>query len=160
VDFTTADLCDAFPDLVCVAQPLFREYGGIEKFAGPIETLRVSDDNTMVREALERPGKGRILVVDNSGSLRCAMVGGRLAGLAETNGWSGVVINGSVRDSAEIRQRQVGVRALGVMPVRSTKSGSGQSGVTLGFAGISFVPGYFLYADSDGILVSARELRG
>ena len=159
MDFTTADLCDAYPELVRVAQPLFREYGGIEKFAGPIETLRVSDDNAMVRQALERPGKGSVLVVDNSGSLKCALVGGRLASLAETNGWSGIVLNGSVRDSLELCQLQVGVRALGVMPVRSSRNGSGQVGVTLGFAGISFVPGHFLYADSDGILVSERELR-
>jgi regulator of ribonuclease activity A len=160
VDFTSADLCDAYPDLVRVAQPLFREYGGMERFAGPMETLRVRDDNTMVRQALEKPGRGRVLVVDNRGSLTCALVGGRLAGLAEANGWSGVVINGCVRDSLEIRQLRLGIRALGAVPLRSNKNGSGEPGVTLSFAGISFVPGEFLYADSDGVLVADRELRG
>jgi regulator of ribonuclease activity A len=158
MDFTTADLCDAFPKAIEVAQPLFQEYGGVERFAGPIETLRVSDDNTAVRESLETPGRGRVLVVDNGGSLRCAMVGGRLAGLAESNGWSGVVINGCIRDSAELRRVQVGIRALNAVPMRSRKNDPSEREVTLRFAGITFAPGRYLYADSDGIIVADREL--
>jgi regulator of ribonuclease activity A len=158
VEFTTADLCDAFPELIEVARPLFREYGGVEKFAGPIETLRVNDDNTSVRESLETPGGGRVLVVDNGGSLRCALVGGRLAGLAESNGWSGILINGCVRDLPEIRGLHVGIRALSPMPKRSSKNGSSERGVTLSFAGVTFAPGEFLYADNDGILVARHEL--
>jgi regulator of ribonuclease activity A len=158
VEFTTADLCDAFPELIEVARPLFREYGGVESFAGPIETLRVNDDNTAVRESLEMPGNGRVLVVDNGGSLKCALVGGRLAGLVESNGWSGVVINGCVRDLAEIRRLHVGVRALGAMPKRSGKNGSGERGVTVSFAGVTFAAGQYLYADSDGIIIAKREL--
>jgi regulator of ribonuclease activity A len=159
VDFTTADLCDAFPQAIEVAQPLFQEFGGIERFAGPIETLRVSDDNTAVRESLESPGRGRVLVVDNRGSLRCALVGGRLAGLAESNGWSGVVINGCIRDSVELRQVRVGIRALNALPMRSGKSGSSEREVTLSFAGITFAPGRYLYADRDGIIVAKQELQ-
>jgi regulator of ribonuclease activity A len=158
VEFTTADLCDEFPELIEVALPLFREYGGVDKFAGPVETLRVNDDNTAVRGSLETPGHGRVLVVDNAGSLRCALLGGRLAGLAESNGWSGVVINGCVRDLPEIRRLNVGVRALSAMPRRSSKNGSGERGVTVSFAGTTFAPGHFVYADSDGILVARREL--
>jgi regulator of ribonuclease activity A len=160
VEFTTADLCDAFPGLVQVAQPLFREYGGVEKFAGPIETLRVYEDNTLVRETLETPGRGRVLVVDGGGSLRCALVGGRLAGLAQSNGWSGVIINGCIRDSVEIRQLRVGIRALNAVPTRSGKNGAGERGGTLSFAGITFAPGRFIYADNDGVLVAERDLLG
>jgi regulator of ribonuclease activity A len=160
VKFTTADLCDAFPGLVQVAQPLFREYGGLEKFAGPIETLRVHEDNTLVRETLETPGRGRVLVVDGGGSLRCALVGGRLAGLAQSNGWSGVIVNGCVRDSVEIRQLRVGIRALAAVPRRSGKNGAGERGATVSFAGVTFVPGHFIYADCDGLLVAERDLLG
>lgn len=160
MEFTTADLCDAFPGLVQVAQPLFREYGGVEKFAGPIETLRVHEDNTLVRETLERPGQGRVLVVDGGGSLKCALVGGRLAGLAQSNGWSGVIVNGCIRDSVEIRQLRVGIRALDAVPMRGGKNGTGERGVTVSFAGVMFAPGRFVYADTDGVLVAERNLLG
>ena len=160
MEFTTADLCDAFPGLVQVAQPLFREYGGLEKFAGPIETLRVHEDNALVREILETPGRGRVLVVDGGGSLKCALVGGRLAGLAQSNGWSGVIVNGCIRDAVEIRRLRVGIRALNAVPMRGGKNGVGERGATLNFAGVTFAPGHFIYADSDGVLVADRDLLG
>jgi regulator of ribonuclease activity A len=160
VEFTTADLCDAFPDLVQVAQPLFRGYGGLEKFAGPIETVRVHEDNTLVRETLETPGRGRVLVVDGGGSLKCALVGGRLAGLAQSNGWSGMVVNGCIRDAVEIGQLRVGIRALNAVPMRSGKNGAGERGGTLSFAGVTFAPGCFIYVDADGMLVAERDLLG
>jgi regulator of ribonuclease activity A len=158
MDFTTADLCDAHAGMVRVAQPLFHEYGGAERFGGPIETLRVQDDNTLVREMLETAGRGRVLVVDGGGSLKCALVGGRLAGMAETNGWSGIIVNGCVRDLVEIRQLSVGIRALNAVPMRSGKTGVGERGATLRFAGVTFAPGNFVYADTDGILVAESQL--
>jgi regulator of ribonuclease activity A len=155
---TTADLCDRFPGQVQTAQPLFREYGGVESFAGPIETLQVFEDNTLVRETLETAGRGRVLVVDGGGSLNCALVGGRLAALAHDNGWSGIIVNGAIRDSEEIRRLQVGVRALNACPMRSGKNGAGVRGGALSFAGVTFAPGDYLYADADGIVVSDRNL--
>src|SRR6266545_1793383 len=108
MNFTTADLCDAFGSAVHPAAPLFREFGGAAGFCGPIATVQVSDDNALVREALETAGRGRVLVVDGGGSTRCALLGGRLAQLAHANGWAGVVINGCVRDSSEIARRPSG----------------------------------------------------
>lgn len=160
MEFTTADLCDAYPGRVQVAEPILRDYGGASRFAGPVETLRVFEDNTLVRQTLESEGRGRVLVVDGGGSLRCALVGGRLAALARDNGWAGVVVNGCIRDSDEIRRLPVGVRALNTAPMRSEKNGSGERGVTLTFAGVGFAPGHFLYADGDGLLVADRELGG
>jgi regulator of ribonuclease activity A len=158
VEFTTADLCDAYHDLVQIAQPLFRDYGGQTKFAGPIETLQVFEDNVLVRRTLESPGGGRVLVVDGGGSTRCALVGGRLAELAQFNGWTGLVIHGSVRDAAELSQIAIGIRALGTVPQRSGKAGTGKRGETVTFAQVTFVPGKFLYADADGILLAERNL--
>ena len=158
--FTTADLCDAFAPAVHLAAPIFRDYGGLSRFAGPIETVRVSEDNALVARALETVGSGRVLVVDGGGSLHCALVGGRLAALARANGWAGLIINGCVRDSAEIREIPVGVRAINTSPMRSGKSGTGQSGGMVSFAGVSFSPGYFVYADEDGILVADHDLMG
>ncbi len=158
MEFTTADLCDAFPQSVRLVEPLFREYGLIEQFAGPIETVKVFEDNTLLRQVLEENGRGRVLVVDGGGSLRCALVGGRLAALAQHNGWSGLLIHGCVRDSAEIRRIKVGIRALNTAPRASSKQGGGERGGAVAFAGVSFSPGQCLYADGDGILLADRNL--
>jgi regulator of ribonuclease activity A len=158
VNFTTADLCDQFPDQVLPVEPMFRDYGGLERFAGPIETVQVFEDNSLVREALQDPGGGRVLVVDGGGSLRCALVGGRLAALAQSNGWSGILVNGAIRDSNEVRQVQLGLRGLNTSPRRSNKNGSGVRGGVVSFAGVAFAPGRFLYADADGIILSNGNL--
>jgi regulator of ribonuclease activity A len=154
----TADLCDAFPGRVRVAAPLFRDWGGISSFAGPIETLRVFEDNALVREMLENEGRGRVLVVDGGGSLRAALVGGRLAALARDNGWSGIIVHGCIRDAVEIGATPVGVRALGTSPMKSAKTGAGERSVAVTFAGVTFRPGEWLYADADGIVVADGEL--
>lgn len=156
--FATADLCDEFGAEVQVAEPLFRDWGGSRCFAGPIETLRVFEDNALVRQALEEPGLGRVLVVDGGGSLRTALVGGSLAALAYRNGWTGVVVHGCIRDAAEIAGTPVGVKALNTIPRKSARTGAGERGVPVTFAGVSFVPGAHLYADGDGIVIADRDL--
>ncbi len=156
--FTTADLCDEFPEVVRIADPVFTDYGGLRKFGGPIETLRVFEDNSLVSETLGTPGGGRVLVIDGGGSLRTALVGGRLTGMAHANGWAGLIINGSVRDSVEMRQIKLGVRALSTSPLRCQKLGRGDRGGKVTFAGVIFSPTEYLYADEDGIVVSDRRL--
>jgi regulator of ribonuclease activity A len=158
VEFTTADLSDANPDRVQTVQPLFRDFGGVTRFWGPIETVRVFEDNALVRKALESKGEGRVLVIDGGGSLRTALVGGRLVALAKANGWAGLLINGCVRDADELRQVAIGIRALATIPTRGGKAGEGEPGKRLTFAGVAFVPGHFLYADADGVLLSERDL--
>ncbi len=156
--FTTADLCDEFGSVVRVAEPLFKDYGGVRSFCGQIATVEVFDDNVLVREALESDGGGRVLVVDNKASTRCALLGEKLAWLAHERGWAGIVVNGGVRDSAETGGVPVGVKALHAVPRRSGKEGVGDRDVPVGFAGISFNAGEYLYADADGIVVAARDL--
>jgi regulator of ribonuclease activity A len=158
VGFTTPDLCDAYPDQVHVLEPVFRAFGAETTFSGPVETLKVFEDNALIRQVLETSGEGRVLVVDGGGSLRCALLGGRLAYLAHTNGWSGVVVNGAVRDAAELNQVPVGIRALNTVPRRSDKKGAGERGGTVMFAGATFRPHMYLYADDDGILLAERNL--
>lgn len=153
----TTDLSDAHPD-VQIAEPLFRDYGGERAFYGPIVTLKIFEDNALVRELLETPGQGRVLVVDGAASLRCALVGGKLAVLAEQNGWTGVVVNGAVRDTRELATAKVGIKALAAHPKKSVKKGAGERDVPVTFAGVTFRPGEWLYADEDGILVSASRL--
>lgn len=160
MEFTTADLCDAFDQIVRLAEPVFRDYGGILRFSGVVETLKVFEDNALVRETLETSGRGRVLVVDGGGSLRRALVGGNLAAAASANGWAGLLVNGCVRDSAELRHQSLGIKALNTAPRRSSKNGAGERGIPVSFAGVSFSPGQFLYADGDGILLADRDLLG
>jgi regulator of ribonuclease activity A len=154
MSFTTADLCDELGDAARVAEPVFRDFGGVRAFSGEVETLEVFEDNALVRATLETPGNGRVLVVDGGGSVRTALVGGRLGALAAQNGWSGIVVNGAVRDIAELATVSVGIKALAACPRRSRKQGSGRRGVPVKIAGISVHPGDRLWADQDGLLVS------
>lgn len=156
--FYTADLCDAHPDLARIAEPVFDSYGKRPVFGGRIRTLRVFEDNVLVKAALSEPGNGDVLVVDGGGSTRCALMGGDIAELAATNGWSGVIVYGCVRDVHEIDAADIGVRALASCPRKSTKRGLGDSGIPLFFAGVDFAPGEFVYADADGIVVAAEDL--
>ena len=153
MSYATTDLSDAHPEAQ-VCEPVFQAYGGRSAFAGPIATLKVFEDNALVREAVEQPGEGRVLVVDGGGSLRCALLGGNLGVLAVENGWAGVVINGAVRDVDELDAQPIGVRALAAMPRRSQKGmHSGQVGLPVLFAGVVFREGEWLCADRDGVLV-------
>lgn len=158
MNFKTADLYDEFEALVQVAAPLFRHYGGITSFCGQISTVKVFEDNVLVRQALEESGERRVLVVDGGGSTRCALVGDQLAQLAHDNGWAGVVINGCIRDAVEIADIPLGVKALNTIPKKSGKQGTGDRNVPVHFAEITFSPGQYLYADADGIVVANRDL--
>jgi regulator of ribonuclease activity A len=154
----TADLYDSFVDKVRVAAPLFRDFGGRIEFSGPIATLKVFEDNSFVRATLDSPGNGRILVVDGGGSLRCALLGDQLAQLGVRNGWAGVIINGCIRDSQVIAQLDIGVKALATNPRKSVKRDVGERDIVINFAEVDFCPGSHVYADADGILVSAAPL--
>ena len=154
----TTDLCDRFGDRVSVAEPLFRDFGGRPAFGGTIETVRVFEDNALVRQVLESPGQGRVLVVDGGGSRRCALVGGRLAQQASANGWSGIVVNGCVRDVGEIAAAGVGVKALAACPKPPGKTGAGERGVPVRFAGVTFTPGHSLWGDEDGLVIGSPGL--
>ena len=154
----TSDLCDAHADAV-VVDPVFISFGGLDAFFGQIVTLKVFEDNAMVRAVLEEPGEGKVLVVDGGGSMRCALVGGNLARLAVMNGWRGIVVYGCIRDSNEIRGVSLGVKALATHPRKSEKGlHSGRRSLPLTFAGVSFRDANWLYSDSDGIVLSELPL--
>jgi regulator of ribonuclease activity A len=156
--FSTADLYDANPDAVQVAEPLYRSFGGISSFWGPVATVKVFEDNSLVRQTLQEPGQGRVLLVDGGGSMQCALLGDRLAQLAIDNGWRGLVVHGCVRDSKELAQMPIGIKALAANPRRSGKRGDGERGILVFFAGVTVHDGDWLYADEDGILISSTRL--
>ena len=154
----TADLCDAHRHRLRVLEPMLADYGGVRQFHGAVVTAQVFEDNVVVRDLLESPGEDRVLVVDGGGSLRCALLGDRLAQLACDHGWRGVLINGCVRDAAQLAKLPLGVRALGTHPCKSGKAGRGERNLPVHFGGVSFRPGDWVYADEDGIVVSDVDL--
>ena len=161
--FATCDLCDANEDKLATGElgvlpPLFKIFGAVEKFSGQVSTLKLFEDNGMVRTVLETAGHGRVLVIDGGGSLRCALVGGNLAVLAQKNGWAGIIVHGCIRDAEEINACQIGVRALATMPVRSIKRGGGEHDIPIRIENVAIRPGDWIYADIDGIVVSPRAL--
>lgn len=158
----TCDLCDAHKGndtgAFRVLPPVFRDFGALTRFAGPVVTVKCFEDNTPVKRALEGPGEGRVLVVDGGASLRRALVGGNIGAAAARNGWAGVVIDGCVRDVAELRACQVGIRALAAMPLPTERKADGQRDVVVQIQGVWVRPGDWLYADEDGMVVSATPL--
>lgn len=159
MEFLTADLCDRHEDKLRVVEPMFASYGGKPAFHGPIATLKLFEDNSLVRKAVESPGEGRVLVIDGGGSLRRALVGDQLAALATRNGWAGLVVYGCIRDSRAIGEMDLGVLALDTHPMKTVKRNIGETDVTVTFGGVDFVPGHWLYADEDGVVVSATALQ-
>ena len=152
------DLCDLYPDLVQALEPMFSNYGGRERFGGEIVTVKCFEDNSLVKQLVETDGYGRVMVVDAGGSMRRACLGDMLAEKASANGWSGLVIYGCIRDVDEVMAMDIGVQALGVHPIKTDKKGIGETQVNVTFAGVTFVPGDYLYADNNGIIVSAKAL--
>lgn len=157
----TADLEDAYRDSgrIRSCETQFRQFGGRKRFSGPIRTVKVFEDNALVRRVLGEPGGGGVLVVDGGGSLRAALMGDAIGALAVTNGWSGVVVFGAVRDVEVLAGLELGVKALGSNPWKSAKTGAGSIDADVYFGNVKFAPGAFLYSDDDGILVADGELR-
>ena len=156
--FATADLYDEYEDKLQIATPMFNDYGGNLKFCGPASTVRVFEDNSLVRVALEEPGDGRVLVIDGGASLKCALLGDMLAELGKENDWAGIIVYGCIRDSAVIANIAIGVKALNTNPRKSVKKGIGERDGSVDFADVIISPGDYIYADEDGIVISADRL--
>ena len=153
----TADLVDDIGPGVRSCDVQFRQFGARTQFAGPITTVRCFQDNALLKSVLSSPGDGRVLVIDGSGSLHTALVGDLIADLGRSNGWSGVIVNGAVRDAAALRDIELGIKALGTNPRKSEKTGTGERDVTISLGGVEFVPGDIAYSDDDGIVVVAAD---
>lgn len=155
---STADLFDQYEPQVVSCETQFRQFGGVRAFSGQLATVRCFQDNVLLKQALSKPGAGKVLVVDGGGSLGTALLGDVIAGLGVSNGWSGVVLFGAVRDTLALGKLALGVKALGSNPRKSRKVGAGEVEVPVSFGGVTFTPGHWLYSDDDGILVSATPL--
>ena len=154
----TSDLCDKYLDKLKYPDNIFRDYGKKIRFQGVISTVSCLEDNSKVKEALAEPGNGRVLVVNGGGSLKRALVGDQIASNALKNGWSGVVVHGCIRDSKEISEIDIGIKAISTTPRKTEKRGMGLRDVPVSFASVTFNPGEYLVADEDGIVVGEQSL--
>ena len=152
----TADLVDEIGPDVRSCDLQLAQYGGRSQFAGPITTVRCYEDNALLKSVLSEPGNGGVLVIDGDGSLHAALVGDIIAGRGVDNGWSGVIVNGAVRDSAILRTLDIGIKALGTNPRKSTQTGSGEKNVPVEIGGVTFNPGELVYSDADGVVARAE----
>jgi len=154
----TTDLYDDFEDSCQTCSLQFRDFGARKRFHGPVRTVECFEDNVLFRQLLDLPGNGAVIVVEGQGSTARALMGDMLAARGSDNGWAGVIINGVIRDSAEIADIDLGVKALGVNPAKSAKHGVGRIDVPVTFGDVTFKPGDWVYCDEDGVLVSPREI--
>lgn len=154
----TPDLCDAYPEQVRVLEPMLSNFGAVEAFGGKIVTVKCFEDNSRVKELVGEPGDGRVMVVDGGGSTRCALLGDMLAEKAAGNGWAGLVIYGCIRDVDVIGETELGVQALAPIPIKSVRRGVGEVDIPVTFGGVTFGPGEYVYADNNGVIVSATAL--
>lgn len=152
----TADLVDEIGSDVRSCDLQLGQYGGQSQFAGQITTVRCFEDNALLKTVLCEPSDGGVLVIDGGGSVHAALVGDVIAGLGQSNGWSGLIINGAVRDSAILRTLDIGIKALGTNPRKSTKTAAGVRDAAVELGGVMFVPGQVVYSDDDGIVVVAK----
>lgn len=156
-DFATADLIDVAPDTPSCELAL-RSFGRRRRFCGRVRTVRCFQDNGLVKEILNTPSNGEVLVVDGGGSRYSALVGDMIAEAGRRNGWAGVIIYGVIRDSVAVDQMDFGIKALGTNPKKSAKDAAGEVGVAVSFGNVTFNVGDYVYSDEDGILVSAAPI--
>lgn len=156
--YNTSELCDIYHENVNVVEPLFSNFGERTSFGGKITTVKCFEDNGLLYELLEENGRGRVMVIDGGGSVRCALINAELARLAFKNEWEGLVIYGAVRQVDELEELDIGIQAMAAIPVGAESTGSGESDIRVNFGGVTFFSGDHLYADNTGIVLSEEPL--
>ena len=156
--FVLPDLCDQYGDSLRVLSPMLKNFGGNNCFHGKISTIKCHEDNSFVADAVREEGDGSVLVVDGGGSLRCALLGDNLAAIAASNSWAGIIVFGCVRDVVALKDISLGIQAIAPHPMKSVKRQVGLRDVEVSFGGVSFIPGQYVYADDNGVIVSEDEL--
>jgi regulator of ribonuclease activity A len=155
---STPDIADEYPTRVQALELPLQNFGAVRQFSGPALTVKCHEDNSLVKELVATPGRGQVIVVDGGGSVRRALLGDMLAADAAENGWAGLVIYGAVRDVDAIATTALGVKALAATPLRTVKKGVGERDIAVKIGGVEIVPGNYIYADNNGVLVASEKL--
>ena len=152
--YNTADLYDDFGAVVQTCKQPFKDFGAKSHFHGQVRTVVCLNDNVLLKQTLSEKSDGGVLVVDAGASFDVAVMGDNVATLGIENGWSGIIINGCIRDNVELGTMQFGIKALGNVPAKSLKEGKGAVDVPVTFGAMLFEVGQWVYCDQDGILLA------
>ena len=155
---STCDISDKLHPSIQYLEPVYKSFGLKKSFSGYIVTVKCYEDNSLVEEALNSNGKGSVLVIDAGGSMKCAMLGDKRVSDAIKNEWEGIIIYGLIRDSVAINAMPIGIRALGVCPLKSVKKGIGKRNLNVSFSNVKFTPNEYIYADEDGVIVTKNKV--
>lgn len=158
MEYNTSELCDLYPDMIDVVEPMFIQYGGRSSFGGQIVTLKCFEDKGIIEEVVQQPGAGKVLLIDGGGSTRRALIDIAIAETALDNDWEGIVCFGSVRDVDALEDLEIGIAAIASIPVGAPSEGTGESDSAVNFGGVTFLPDDHLYADTTGVILSAEPL--
>ena len=156
--FSVPDICDKHSDIIQIGNIEFQSYGKKKSFHGQIETLFCPDDNSLVKKALNTDGNNKVLVIDASSNTHTSMIGDQIAAAAKKNNWEGVIINGYIRDIEVIQNIELGVLAISSVPLKTKKNDLGKEGVQLFFNNIVIKPGFWVYVDKNGWVISKNKL--
>ena len=149
----TCDLYDKFLDTAARVPNLqWKDYGR-RQFCGSAVTVKCFEDNSRIKELVATNGKDKVLIVDGGGSQRCAILGDNLAELAVQHEWEGLIVYGCVRDTSILQTLDIGIKALGSTPRKSTRRGEGQVNIDVCIGDVWIKPGDYVFADADGVLV-------
>lgn len=156
-DFT-ADFCDTHPDKVAVLGPGYSNYGGAPMCQGEVVTIKLDRNNSdLITLLRDEDGQGKVVVVDSEQSYY-AIVGENLMKFAQKNGYTGIIVNGYIRDTFQIKDIPVALYALGTCSRKYIPVTQGTRDVALEFGGVEFRPGDYVYTDTDGVIVTNAPL--
>ncbi len=158
MEYNTSELCDTYADMIDVVEPMFSNFGGSASFGGQVVTVKCFEDNGLVQDMVQQPGRGKVLLIDGGGSLRRAIIDINIAEQALENDWEGIICYGCVRDVDALAELELGIQALTSIPVGATSEGIGESDVAVNFGGVTFLPEDHIYADSTGVVLSSEPL--
>ena len=158
MEYNTSELCELYPDMVDVVEPIFIHYGGRSSFGGQIVTIKCFEDKGLIEEAVQENGLGKVLLVDGGGSARRALIDISIAETAFDNDWEGIICYGAVRDVDALDELDMGIMAMTSIPVAAISEGIGENDAAVNFAGVTFLPDDHIYADSTGVILSPEAL--
>ena len=158
MDFFTADICDEHPDKTYVLDNEFKNYGAKEKICGTVVTVKLDRNNSeLIKVLRDEDGTGKVVVVDVQNEY-FAVVGENLMKFAAGNNYEGIIVNGYIRDTFQIKDIEVALFARGTCSRKYIPVTQGERGVELSFCGVQFNDGDYIYADTDGIILTKEKI--
>ena len=127
---------------------------GMPRVAGPAYPVRCPPgDNLMLHAAIYRAAPGAVIVVE-AGDCDYAVAGGNVCLVAQRRGIAAFVVDGVIRDLAEIREHGFPVFARGIIPIPGAKDAIGVLNGPVSCGGVLVQPGDMVVADEEGIVVA------